>query len=228
MRVAFSGVGADELFGGYSHMVGLDRPRLLRVRQIRASGLAPWRRRQLREMRGRLLPADHRTMTAGPPGGADPSGGKVSLRAASLLELCGYLRDTLLRDGDAVTMHHGLELRVPFLDPELAALALALDETQHREGGSKGLLRQVAAPLLPDAVLNSPKRGFNLALAPWLLDHPRFGPRRISRLLRSQLTRRDLPDPQGAVAASWLLLRATNRWGPYWRWVVLAEWLQRE
>ena len=228
MRVAFSGLGADELFGGYGHMVGLDRHRLLRVRQIRASGLAPWRRRQLREGRGRLLEADLRAITTGAPGWTHPPGGKVTLRAASLLELRGYLHDTLLRDGDAVTMHHGLELRVPFLDPELAALALALDETQHREGGSKGLLRQVAAPLLPDAVLTSPKRGFNLALAPWLLEHPRFGPRRISRLLSRELKRRDLPDAQGAVAASWLLLRATNRWGAYWRWVVLAEWLQRE
>jgi asparagine synthase (glutamine-hydrolysing) len=151
----------------------------------------------------------------------------VPLRAASLLELRGYLHDTLLRDGDAVTMHHGLELRVPFLDPELAALALALDGPLHRQGGCKGLLRQVAAPLLPAAVLASPKRGFNLALAPWLLDQPRFAPGRISRLLSSQLKRRDLRDPKLAVAASWLLLRATNRWAPYWRWVVLAEWLQR-
>jgi asparagine synthase (glutamine-hydrolysing) len=228
MRVAFSGLGADELFGGYGHMVGLDRNRLLRVRQIRAAGLTPWRRRQLRKMRGRLLPTDLGTMAAGPPGGADPSGGKVPLRAASLLELRGYLHDTLLRDGDAVTMHHGLELRVPFLDPELAALALSLDETQHHLGGSKGLLRQVAAPLLPAAVLASPKRGFNLALAPWLLNHPRFAPGRIRRLLSSELKRRDQRDPKAAVAASWLLLRATNRWGAYWRWVILAEWLQRE
>jgi asparagine synthase (glutamine-hydrolysing) len=227
MRVAFSGLGADELFGGYGHMVGLDQNRLLRVRQIRAAGLTPWRRRHLREGRGRLLPADQRTMAAGLPSRADPSGGIVPLRAASLLELRGYLHDTLLRDGDAVTMHHGLELRVPFLDPELAALALSLDETQHQQGGPKGLLRQVASPLLPAAVLASPKRGFNLALAPWLLDHPRFAPGRISRLLSWELKRRDQRDPKLAVAASWLVLRATNRWGSYWRWVVLAEWLHR-
>ena len=227
MRVAFSGLGADELFGGYGHMVGLDRHRLLRVRQIRAAGLAPRQRRQLRQGRGRLLPADPSAIATAAPRAAHQPGGTVPLRAASLLELRGYLHDTLLRDGDAVTMHHGLELRVPFLDPELAALALALDEPQHRQGGCKGLLRQVAAPLLPAAVLASPKRGFNLALAPWLLDQPRFAPGRISRLLSSELKRRNLRDPKLAVAASWLLLRATNRWAPYWRWVVLAEWLQR-
>ena len=100
-----------------------------------------------------MLPADPSAIATAAPGAAHQPGGTVPLRAASLLELRGYLHDTLLRDGDAVTMHHGLELRVPFLDPELAALALALDEPQHRQGGCKGLLRQVAAPLLPAAVL---------------------------------------------------------------------------
>jgi asparagine synthase (glutamine-hydrolysing) len=151
----------------------------------------------------------------------------VPLRSASLLELRGYLHDTLLRDGDAVTMHHGLELRVPFLDPDLARLALALDEKSQLQGGAKGLLRQVAGPLLPTAVLAGPKRGFNLALAPWLLDNPRFAPQRISRILRGEWRKRGLRASTAAVVQSWILLRATSRWGPYWRWVVLAEWLQR-
>ena len=220
MRVAFSGLGADELFGGYGHMVGLKRQRLLRVRQIRGSGLGPRRKRQLRLQRETLLPA--------PPALQDENlAGVVPLGAASLLELRGYLHDTLLRDGDAVTMHHGLELRVPFLDPDLARLALGLDERSQRQGGSKGLLRQVAGPLLPQAVLSGPKRGFNLALAPWLLEDPRFAPERISRMLRGALRKRGLRAPTAAVLQSWLLLRATSRWGPYWRWVMLAEWLQR-
>lgn len=212
MRVAFSGMGADELFGGYGHMAGLGRQRLLRVRQIRLSGLGPRQRQRLRRQRDALLP---------PTG----SRGVVPLGAASLLELRGYLHDTLLRDGDAVTMHHGLELRVPFLDRDLAALALSLDESSHRQGGAKGLLRQVAKGLLPEEVLAGPKRGFNLALAPWLLEHPRFQPGRISRLLGRQCSSRGLHAPHTAVLGSWLLLRGSGRWGAYWRWVVLAEWL---
>jgi asparagine synthase (glutamine-hydrolysing) len=220
MRVAFSGLGADELFGGYGHMVGLGRQRLLRVRQIRCSGLGRRQRRQLRQQRQTYLPPE-------PQRPAHSHGGTVPLRSASLLELRGYMHDTLLRDGDAVTMHHGLELRVPFLDPDLARLALDLDEETQRQGGAKGVLRQVAAPLLPEAVLAGPKRGFNLALAPWLLEDPRFSPQRISGILTNELRQRGLKAPTTAVLRSWLLLRASSRWGPYWRWVMLAEWLQR-
>ena len=37
-----------------------------------------------------------------------------------------------------------------------------------------------------DAVLNAPKRGFNLALAPWIAQNPRFAPSRIWELLKLQ------------------------------------------
>jgi asparagine synthase (glutamine-hydrolysing) len=214
MRVAFSGLGADELFGGYGHMALRSCSRLLRVRQIHGHGLG-WRtRRRLRRERAQLLPI----AKSGPPD-------RAHLRDACLLELRGYMADTLLRDGDAVTMHRGLELRVPFLDPDLAAYALALPEDLQRAEGPKGLLRRIARPLLPPEVLDAPKRGFNLALAPWLLERDRFAPTRITRLLRQQLEAQGLTAPTRAVWTSWGLLRATGRWGPYWRWVVLAEWL---
>ena len=211
MRVAFSGLGADELFGGYGHMAphALARgpERLLRVRQIHGSGLTMAQRQALRQARN--------------PGLHDP----LNLRQASELELRGYLHDTLLRDGDAVTMHHGLELRVPFLDPDLAAAALAIPQAWHNAEGPKTLLRRLARPLLPAGVLSAPKRGFNLALAPWLLHQPRFAPRRVIRLLESRLGAQGLAVPSQAVWGSWLLLRSRSRWGPFWRWVVLAEWL---
>jgi hypothetical protein len=71
-------------------------------------------------------------------------------------------------------------------------------------------------------VLAAPKSGFNLPLGPWLLGRPRFAPARIVRLLRPHGVRRS------SVLAAWAYLRANPaRWQPYWRWVVLAEWLER-
>ena len=80
-------------------------------------------------------------------------------------------------------MAQGLELRVPFLDSELVDLALSIPAELHRAEGPKTLLRRLANGQLPEAVLNAPKRGFNLALAPWLLQHQRFNPKRIWSLL---------------------------------------------
>ena len=118
-------------------------------------------------------------------------------------------------------MAQGLELRVPFLDSELVDLALSIPGELHRAEGPKTLLRRLAGGQLPEAVLNAPKRGFNLALAPWLLQHQRFSPKRIWDLLAKQplqLSRR-------SFWGSWILLRLSGRFKPYWRYVVLAEWL---
>jgi asparagine synthase (glutamine-hydrolysing) len=122
-------------------------------------------------------------------------------------------------------MHHGLELRVPFLDPELVKLALAIPQALHRAEGPKTLLKLLAAQRLPEAVLKAPKRGFNLALAPWLQTSKRFQPTRIQALLSSQLQPQGLKISRRGLWSSWALLQATARWAPYWRWVVLAEWL---
>jgi asparagine synthase (glutamine-hydrolysing) len=197
MVVAFSGLGADELFYGYKHMAWPQARRRLACRRIPASGLAWFAKRRLLQQRLQMLPA-----------------------TASGQELEGYLRETLLRDSDAVTMAHGLELRVPFLDPQLVDFAQGRSAAEHLRHGPKTLLRQVAAPLLPAAILQAGKRGFNLPLAPWLLQEPRFAPQRL--LLRLQ----PLGIPASALWRSWALLKLSpRRWAPYWRWLVLAEWL---
>ena len=133
------------------------------------------------------------------------------------------MHDTLLRDSDAVTMAQGLELRVPFLDSDLADLALSIPAKVHRAESPKTLLRRLAKEELPEEILNAPKRGFNLALAPWITQNPRFAPARIWELLNQQalpfhLSRR-------SFWGSWLLLLLSGRHNPYWRYVVLAEWL---
>src|SRR5439155_27074522 len=44
----------------------------------------------------------------------------------SLLELQGYMANTLLRDTDFMSMAHSLEVRVPFVDSEIVSYLLPL------------------------------------------------------------------------------------------------------
>lgn len=75
------------------------------------------------------------------------------------------MRNQLLRDTDVMGMAHGLELRVPFLDREIAACLEALPESARFAPG-KRLLRD-AVPELPQWVLDRPKQGFSLPFDAW-------------------------------------------------------------
>ncbi len=80
-----------------------------------------------------------------------------------------YLADDLLVKTDRMSMAHSLEARVPFLDPVVADLALALP-TKLKVSGlkKKRLLRQAAAPLIPENIIKARKRGFSIPAAAWL------------------------------------------------------------
>jgi asparagine synthase (glutamine-hydrolysing) len=85
------------------------------------------------------------------------------------LDLGIYLVDDLLVKTDRASMAHSLEARVPFLDPVVAELALALQTRQKVRGLSKKrLLRRAAAPLLPKEIIRGRKQGFSIPVAAWL------------------------------------------------------------
>ena len=87
------------------------------------------------------------------------------------MDLATSLSDDMLTKVDRMSMAHGLEVRVPFLDHHLVEFALSLPPSWlvspwPVEG--KRLLRQVAAPMLPPGILNRPKQGFVVPLNRWL------------------------------------------------------------
>jgi asparagine synthase (glutamine-hydrolysing) len=66
-------------------------------------------------------------------------------------------------------MAHGLEIRVPYVDPVVAELARALPPGAKLRGRTtKAILRDVADPLLPRAIARGPKQGFVAPAAAWL------------------------------------------------------------
>jgi asparagine synthase (glutamine-hydrolysing) len=86
---------------------------------------------------------------------ADELGGFLAV------ELRSALPDKLLMYGDKLSMAHGLEVRVPYLDREVVEFVERLpSHAKVALGQRKRLHRQVCRSLLPPAILRRKKRGF--------------------------------------------------------------------
>ncbi len=83
------------------------------------------------------------------------------LSGFQLLEVRSSLPDELLMFGDKLSMAHGLEARVPYLDRTIVEFAQRLDTSlKIRKGKGKWLHREVCRQYLPPAILARKKRGF--------------------------------------------------------------------
>jgi asparagine synthase (glutamine-hydrolysing) len=248
VKVVLSGLGGDELFGGYrtfrllglaerwSPLLGLV-PAAVRRRarrggsgeraaEMTARGAALveryealrafWSRRELESMG--LDPAVGL-------GAEDPGAGTPSATRVSALELAGYMRSTLLRDADAMSMAHSLELRVPFLDHELVQSCLRHGAAGRRPwGGDKGLLRRAAEDVLPSETARGAKRGFILPMDRWMR-----GPLRplVADGLAALEACRALPAADTRALGRRFEARRLP-WARLWALAVLGHWLDRQ
>ena len=93
------------------------------------------------------------------------------LSAISVIENLFYMRNTLLRDMDVMSMAHGMELRVPLLDQQLVNFVGKLPGSWrvHHHGVCKPLLAEAAAPVLNNfKIARRSKQGFSLPHAAWM------------------------------------------------------------
>lgn len=80
-----------------------------------------------------------------------------------------YLPDDLLVKMDVATMAYALEARSPFLDHRLMEfMARVPTRLKLRGGESKYLLKSALRGILPDVILDRPKKGFGVPLGRWL------------------------------------------------------------
>jgi asparagine synthase (glutamine-hydrolysing) len=87
--------------------------------------------------------------------------GRGELGAFQVLEIRSSLPDELLMYADKLSMAHGLEVRVPYLDREVIEYATSLPaHLKIRLGRRKWLHRQVCRRFLPRSILARKKRGF--------------------------------------------------------------------
>ena len=238
IKVVLSGLGGDELFGGYRSFSMLSRVeqsswllrwfpdaflrRLLGKRaaqmlqpdlnlQGRYEALrAFWSREEL----GELGMAAEIPYSIGDPGPQFPIQTRISV-----LELGGYMQSTLLRDGDGMSMANSLEMRIPFLDHQLVELCLGLGVAGR---GSKHLLVRLAHDLLPPELLRRRKQGFVLPLDKWMR-----GP--LKGFVDGGL---DCLAESGAFGSD-VLVRLRSAfdarhlpWARLWQFVVLGYWVQ--
>lgn len=194
LTVALSGLGGDEVFAGYSHfrrfapalafggVAGRLTPGAILRDLHRSSSNRIRRLAEILKARGEVGATYDalRCMFPEPwvealvPGRRDPARSSISehqdpdsVNLVSRLELTGYLRNTLLRDADAMSMASSIEVRVPLIDYRIVELALSFP-------GRLKLSRERNKPLLQAAVADlagSPqprsKMGFVLPLDAW-------------------------------------------------------------
>jgi asparagine synthase (glutamine-hydrolysing) len=87
------------------------------------------------------------------------------------VDLFTWLRGDILVKADKMTMANSLELRVPFLDPEVFAVASTLPRSEKvAEGTTKLALRRALEGIVPPHVLHRRKLGFPVPIRHWLRD----------------------------------------------------------
>jgi asparagine synthase (glutamine-hydrolysing) len=241
-KVVLSGLGADELFGGYPIFRDYSMVRTV-------AGTPAWLRSLVRvtgkarhllddippEKDGELLSIWWRRIWPGrklQTLGFDVPGFKREpsplLRDAfaelSWGEISHYMRDTLLRDSDAMSMAHSLELRVPFLDTLLVSRVLAYPAREKfNPKRPKDLLLRATQDLIPEEIWNRPKMGFTLPMRTWMLgplrDYCRDG---LNVLPSTSILASDKADKVWTEFE-----RNALHWAAPWSLVVLGHYLRK-
>jgi asparagine synthase (glutamine-hydrolysing) len=141
--------------------------------------------------------------------------------------LTRYLVDDILVKADRASMMASLEVRAPFLDTQVVELAVRLPwEAKLSLTGTKRVLKQALAGVVPEAILARPKKGFGIPVARWIrgplrpLFEDLFSP--------GALASSGLVDP--AAARGWLdrhLRGEADHRKPLWTLAMLLLWQRR-
>ncbi|MFL6622872.1 MAG: asparagine synthase (glutamine-hydrolyzing) [Sulfurifustis sp.] len=90
------------------------------------------------------------------------------LSALQYFDLKHYLPLDILTKVDRMSMAHSIEARVPLLDHRLVELAGRIPpDLKRRDGTGKYIFKQALRGILPDDIIDRPKRGFAVPLGHW-------------------------------------------------------------
>ena len=168
VKVVLTGEGGDEMFAGYGRYRAAMRPWIFSKRPFRRHILAesgvlrtvpPRWRDDLSAVEWCVLHGES----------AKLHGERTVLRAMQTVDCATWLPNDLLIKLDRCLMAHGIEGRVPFLDPRVAKFAFSLkDDQKLRSGRGKWIIRHWLAENFPAATAFERKRGFTVPVADWI------------------------------------------------------------
>jgi asparagine synthase (glutamine-hydrolysing) len=271
-KVALTGQGGDEMFGGYTSMQWFERfahvatwlgpiPRSL-ARVVLDHDSLPFRWRKLSYLAGAddpfvaaelavktlFLEQDIATLL-------DPSFSEINSEGATAsndeamchirtwadrVEDCGlqeklayldvyaHLEPRLLRDGDAMSMAHSLELRPVFLDHKLIEYVFSLPASLRMQ--NKKLLLDAMRGLMPakvyDEIVTRPKRVFSFPFARWMVGELRAVVEASFEGDRIRTTGVLNPTAVKAVWRRFLAHPARVGWSRVWSLFILQRWCE--
>ena len=158
IKVVQSGQGADEVFAGYHWY-----PPLASSKDVVGDYAQVFLDRDRKKLEAHLSPdyltpddaaLDFVRQAMALPGADDP------VDKALRLDTTVMLVDDPVKRVDNMTMAHGLEARVPFLDHDLVELAARIPAGHKLAQGGKGVLKEAARKVIPSAVIDRPKGYF--------------------------------------------------------------------
>ncbi len=251
LKVVLTGDAGDELLGGYPwyryvHFHGVLQRQsalanaalyfLLRAYRRTVGGGRHLHKRleTFNRFRAGGSPADtHRALRDFAPAGdlrraglpltlAPYGAGHDAVDAATRADLTDYMTADILVKTDRAAMAHGLELRAPFLDVDLAGFCIGLPSRLKTDGRSdKILLREAFGRQWPPSLRRRGKQGFGAPVREWL-QRPEF-----QRLKHDYLA--DGTQPVHALLGSEYVERvAAHDNDGTWALLMLAVWLKRK
>jgi asparagine synthase (glutamine-hydrolysing) len=196
LKAVLSGIGADELLGGYpsfKRAALLSKTKLIPVFLLHLAELfADDKKKKIRFLerknawgqylfnRGFFTPKQIALILGISVPEIQQSINKIALpdlipplaiqEQVSYTESNLYMQNQLLRDTDYMSMWHAVEVRVPFLDKEFMQVCHSIHPSLRFNGAPKHLLIKAFKDILPEAIWNRPKQGFAFPFQQWMAE----------------------------------------------------------
>ncbi len=143
------------------------------------------------------------------------------------IEIERYMTPMLLRDMDAVSMTHALEVRPPFLDHRLVEFVSRLPGEFKLGDGKivKPLLAAAVTDLVPPAILHRRKAFFHMPINAWMQNELRD---RVNDATSDEAVRkRGLFQPEAVALVRRQFEERPRNWSKLWMLTVVEWWMRR-